>query len=148
MAGTGSYVYRRRVPGITEIQAGGAIFMDNHYAKNCQVPDLDFALTLIVTVVSRPTPERAIIDAGRKTMNIEVATPTVAGRDDIKVIRLSAEHGQLELAESAQSLKIGDRLTIIPGYGDLTTVLHNHLFGFRKGRLEVIWPIEARGRLQ
>lgn len=147
-AGTGSYLISITHPGITEVQAGGAIFMDVFYRKKCQVPDLGYALTVPVTVVGRPTAERAIIDAGRKTLNVEVETPQVLGRDDIVVKRLSAEHGELELAPSAQGLKIGDRLALVPGYADLTVALHNDFYCFRDGRLEGVWPVEARGRVQ
>ncbi|HUY35751.1 MAG TPA: DSD1 family PLP-dependent enzyme [Pirellulales bacterium] len=146
-AGTGSYLYSTRHPGITEVQAGGAIFMDTFYREKCQVTELNFALTIIATVVSRPVPERAIIDAGRKTMNIEVNPPRVLGRDDLSITRLSAEHGELALEPSAQGLKIGDRLELVPGYADLTTVLHNEFFCFRGGKLVDIWPIEGRGKL-
>lgn len=146
-AGTGSYLYAARQPGVTELQAGGAIFMDAFYRHQCQVPDLGFALTVMATVVSRPTPERAIIDAGRKTMHGDFQPPFVLGRDDVRVARLSAEHGELELDPSAQSLRIGDRLELVPGYADLTTVLHNHYYCFRGGKLVAIWPIEARGKL-
>lgn len=146
-AGTGSYLYAARQPGVTELQAGGAIFMDAYYRHKCQVPDLDFALTISATVVSRPAAERAIIDAGRKTMHGDFQPPLVIGRDDIRVGRLSAEHGELELAPSAQNLRIGDRLSVVPGYADLTTVLHNQYYCFRGGRLAAIWPITARGCL-
>lgn len=146
--GTGSYQISVAVPGITEVQAGGAVYMDAYYHDKCQVRGLEFALTVQVTVVSRPTPDRAIIDAGRKALNIEVHTPQVVGRKDIEVVRLSAEHGELKLAPSARKLRIGDRLEIIPGYGDLTTVLHNEFFGLRGSQLECIWPLVARGRLQ
>ena len=44
--GTGSYRYAIEHPGITEIQAGGAIFMDVFYRHKCQVPDLGYALTV------------------------------------------------------------------------------------------------------
>ncbi|HVU87422.1 MAG TPA: DSD1 family PLP-dependent enzyme [Pirellulales bacterium] len=146
--GTGSYLYAIEQPGITEIQAGGAIFMDAFYRKRCRIPDLQYALTVLTTVVSRPAPERAIIDAGRKSLSMELTMPLVAGRDDIRVKGLSAEHGTLELGPTARDLKIGDRLELIPGYADLTTVFHDELYGFRDGRLEVVWPIEARGKLR
>ena len=146
-AGTGSYLISSRLPGITEVQAGGAIFMDAFYRYKCQVPDLDYAMTVLTTVVGRPAPDRAIIDAGRKTLNTEVHTPLVLGRDDLRITRLSAEHGELQLDESAQSLKLGDRLELIPGYADLTTVLHNEIYCFRGGKLVDVWPVEARGKL-
>jgi D-serine deaminase-like pyridoxal phosphate-dependent protein len=146
-AGTGSYLYSIGEPGVTEVQAGGAVFMDAYYRHKCQVSQLGYALTVVATVVSRPAPERAIIDAGRKTLNIEVHPPLVMGRDDIRVKRLSAEHGELELAASAADLRIGDRLELIPGYADLTTVLHDHFHCFRRGKLVAVWPIEGRGKL-
>ena len=121
--------------------------MDAFYRELCGVPDLQFALTVPVTIVSRPTPDRAIIDAGRKTLNIEVAKPLVAGRNDVRIRRLSAEHGELELAPSAQNLKVGDRLTIVPGYADLTVALHDKFYCVRGGKLVDIWPVEARGRV-
>lgn len=146
-AGTGSYLHSVRQPGITEIQAGGAIFMDAYYRHKCQVPELNFALTVVATIVSRPAPGRAIIDAGRKTMHGDFQPPQVVGRDDLRIVRLSAEHGELALDPSAQHLKIGDRLELVPGYADLTTVLHDQFYCFRGGRLVDIWPIEARGKL-
>jgi len=147
-AGTGSYMYAARQPGITELQAGGAIFMDIYYRTRCQVPDLQYALTVLTTIVSRPTPERAIIDSGRKTLSMELIMPVVAGRDDVTLKSLNAEHGILELAPSAQNLKIGDRIELIPGYGDLTCLLHEDFYCFRDGKLAAIWPIAARGKLR
>lgn len=145
--GTGSYGLAAGHPGITELQAGGAIFMDEFYRQKCQVTDLDYAMTVLTTVVSRPTPDRAIIDAGRKCLNQEVHAPRVA-RPGITIRSLSAEHGTLALAPEAQDLRIGERLEIIPGYGDLTTVLHDRFYAFRNDRLEAIWPLDARGRLE
>ena len=121
--------------------------MDAFYRHGCHVTEWDYALTIVASIVSRPTPERAIIDAGRKTMDGNAHVPLVLGRDDIEVEALSAEHGKLKLEPSAQNLKIGDHLEIIPGYSDMTCVLHNHFLGFRNERLEVIWPLEGRGKL-
>ena len=146
--GTGSFKYSVTAPGITEIQAGGGVFMDAFYRHVCHVAEWDFALTVLTTIVSRPTPNRAVIDSGRKTIDTSLHVPLVYGRDDIEVTALSAEHGMLTLNPSAQHLKIGDRLEIIPGYSDMTCVLHDHFLGFRGDRLEVIWPLEGRGRLQ
>jgi D-serine deaminase-like pyridoxal phosphate-dependent protein len=145
--GTGSLRYAANQPGITELQAGGVIFMDAFYRHRCHVEGFRYALTILATVVSRPAPDRAIIDAGRKAMNLELHPPLVIGREGITVQSLSAEHGILKLAPAAQDLKIGDRLEFIPGYGDFTTVLHNQFFVLQEGRLVDIWPLTARGRL-
>ena len=145
--GTGSLPFSAAHPGITELQAGGVIFMDAFYRYKCHLENFRFAMTILATVVSRPAPDRAIIDAGRKTMNMEIAMPQVWGREDITVDRLSAEHGALQLGPTARDLKIGDRLELIPGYGDLTTVLHNQFFVLKDNKLVDIWPLTGRGKL-
>ncbi|MCE9525313.1 MAG: DSD1 family PLP-dependent enzyme [Planctomycetales bacterium] len=145
--GTGSFPISVTHPGVTEIEAGGAIFMDAFYRRKCHISAFQLALKVVATVVSRPAPERAIIDAGRKTMNMEMAMPFVVGREDIEVKSLSAEHGTLILAPSAQNLRIGDRLEIIPGYSDFTNVLHNQFYALRGTRIEAIWPLQGRGKL-
>lgn len=145
--GTGSYPISVSHPGVTEIEAGGAIFMDAFYRRKCHISAFQLALKVVATVVSRPAPERAIIDAGRKTMNMEMAMPFVLGREDIEVKSLSAEHGTLTLAPSAQNLRIGDRLGIIPGYSDFTNVLHDQFYALRGTRIEAIWPLQGRGKL-
>jgi D-serine deaminase-like pyridoxal phosphate-dependent protein len=147
VAGTGSFQITAEMPGITEIQAGGGMFMDLFYRTKCQVSDLDYALTILATVTSRPTADRAVMDAGRKTMNMELCMPEVQGRPDLRLKSLSAEHGVIEVSPPGPSPAIGDRLTLIPGYADLTTVLHDRLFACRRGVVEAIWPLEARGRL-
>jgi 3-hydroxy-D-aspartate aldolase len=136
-----------RQKGITEIQAGGVIFMDAFYRYKCRLEGFRYALTLLTAIVSRPAPERAIIDAGRKSINMELTPPLVLGREDATVERLSAEHGFVRLGPAARDLKIGDRLELIPGYGDLTTVLHDVFYVLQNDRLVDIWPLAARGRL-
>jgi D-serine deaminase-like pyridoxal phosphate-dependent protein len=146
--GTGTIHLCSLQPGITEIQAGGAIFMDAFYRNLCAVESFRFALTILATVVSRPAPDRAIIDAGRKTMNLELTQPIVKGRPDLKITRLSAEHGFVDLTGPADSLKIGDRLEIIPGYADLTIMLHENFQGCRGEEVVETIPVAARGKLQ
>jgi len=121
--------------------------MDAFYRQRCQVRRFDFALTLVATVTSCPTPTRAIIDAGRKTHNMEIHPPIVRGRDDLRVEQLSAEHGKLAVDPAGPGVKVGDRLTLIPGYADFTCVLHDEFYVFQQGKLVDIWPLEARGWL-
>lgn len=146
--GTGSYHYTAQCPGVTELQAGGGIFMDRFYRENCQVKELEYALTVLATVVSRPTPTRAVLDTGRKTMSPEAGMPIVVGHEDATVTRLSAEHCEITLATKSQGLSIGDKLELIVGYGDYTSFLHDEFHGFRGDFLEVVWPILGRGKLQ
>lgn len=146
--GTGSFEFAVDHPAVTEIQAGGGIFMDEFYRNCCHVDGLKQSLTVLCTVTSRPAPERAILDAGRKTMNLELQMPKPVNLPGAELMYLSAEHGALKLDASTPPVKIGDRIEFIPGYGDLTTVLHDQFFVFRGDRLEAVWPLVGRGRLQ
>ena len=146
--GTGSYQFAAACPGITELQAGGGIFADPFYQEQCHVGGLDSALTVLATVVSRPTLDRAVLDSGRKTLNPDVQLPIIKGWPDAQVKRLSAEHCELTLGPQSQNLKIGDKVELIVGYADFTTPLHDQFCGFRGNRLEVVWPILGRGKLQ
>ena len=139
--GTGSFPITVKQQGITEIQAGGAIFMDEFYRQSCQIDQLENALTIMATVVSMPTPDRVVVDMGRKALNIEIYLPRVRDPEGLSVESLSAEHGVLRLADGAARPKIGQPVEIVPGYADLTNVLHPCFLGFRGGKLEQEIPI-------
>lgn len=146
--GTGSIHMTSQCPAVTELQAGGGIFGDPFYTGPCGLSGCEPALTVIATVISRPHLTRAILDAGRKTINPDLQLPVVCGYPDAEIKSLSAEHCTLELGPEAQNLRIGDRVELIVGYADLTTVMHEEFYVFRGDRLEAIWPIQARGCLQ
>jgi len=145
--GTGTYIISAKYPGITEIEAGGGCFMDMTYSdKFGNVGPLKYALTILATVVSRPAPDRAVCDAGRKAMSSQMMMPKVVNAPGVQLGWLSAEHGTLELAGEEVKLEVGDKLEFIPGYSDNTMYLHDRVYGVRSGRVEVAWPILARGR--
>jgi len=146
--GTGSYQITSDCPGITELQAGGGIFADPMYRSKCHLTDLEYSLSVLTTVVSRPEKTRAVLDAGRKSHHPDFQMPLVKGHPDAQAVQVSAEHCSLELSGESQNLKIGDKIELIPGYADFTTILHEEFYGFRGDRLEVVWPILGRGKLQ
>lgn len=144
--GTGTLPYCAQQPGVTEIQAGGAIFSDMHYRTHYHL-DIPPALTVLATVTSRPTPTRIIIDAGKKTMSSDAAVPMPLGVA-AKHVALSAEHGTIELAEPSDLPRIGDKLELIVGYSDTTVHLHEEIVAARNGCIEAIWQIAGRGRIK
>lgn len=152
--GTGSYQITADCDVVTELQAGGGVFADPFYLERCTVTGLEPALRLVATVVSRPALDRAIIDAGRKSLHWDIYPPqvysTVEGRPlpDAVIKSLSAEHGSIELGPDSRDIKIGDKLLLIPGYSDHTTVLHDDFLITRNGQVETTWPIVARGMIQ
>jgi D-serine deaminase-like pyridoxal phosphate-dependent protein len=144
--GTGTYNITGQFPGVTEVQAGSYIFMDSSYRN--VLKDFDCALTVLTTVISRPTSDRAITDAGMKTVTKESGLPEVKGMGDVKVAHLSEEHGKLDLSNSDADLKPGDKIELIPSHGCTTINLHDYYFGLRDGKLEAVWSIAGRGKVQ
>jgi len=145
--GTGTYWITCTMPGVTEIQAGGGIFHDIHYAQDYGV-DHEFAMTVVATVTSRPTPTRIVTDAGHKTMNGTPATPRPLGLEGVAKVRLSAEHGTIDLEVPNDRVKVGDKVEFIVGYSDFTTYVHEEMFAIRNGTVEQVWPILGRGKLR
>lgn len=145
--GTGTLLYCVQQPGITEVQVGGAIFNDEHYRTHYNI-DLPCALTVLATVTSRPTSTRVILDAGKKTMSMDAALPRPLGIPPVKDLRLSAEHAQIELLAPSEVPRIGDRVALVVGYSDTTVHLHEEIVATRKGAIEAVWRVAARGRIK
>lgn len=144
--GSATYTVASKVPGVTEIQAGGAVFCDVSYKKWGALTEP--SLYVRSTITSRPAPDRIICDAGLKTMLPWVYLSQPLGLTGVKDIKLMAEHGKVQLDTPNSSLKVGDFLDFIPNYGDITVFLHDYLYGIRGGRVEVIWPVSARGKIR
>jgi len=143
--GTGSYRITAHLPGVTEIQAGGGVFGDVTYRR--WGAGMDCALFVLATVTSHPAPARAVVDAGRKAMNAEYSLPEVKDLSGVRVGKLSAEHGVLEIDPAIANLRVGDKINFITGYEDLTVFLYDQLVGVRNGKVEVVWDISGRGKL-
>ena len=145
--GTGSYLITAAYEGITEIQAGGGIFMDRMYREACHVETFDVALTVLTTVTSRRSGSHVIVDAGFKTLSSHHQEPAPRDRDDLELRYLSAEHGNFVIKPGCVGPQIGERFELVLGYSDSTTVLHDHFIGLRGDIVEVVWEIRGRGRL-
>ncbi len=144
--GSGTYRITARQPGVTEIQAGGGVFGDVFY--NDAGAEVEFALTVHATVTSRPAADRIVADSGKKSMSGDTALPRPLGLRGVKKVRLAAEHATIELEESNEQLRVGDRIVFLVGYEDTTVCLHDVLYGVRGGLVEAVWPILGRGKLQ
>src|SRR5687768_13931014 len=128
-SGTGTFQYAATVPGITELQAGGGTLGDVHYRDHFGV-DHETSLTILTTVMSRPTDTVIVTDGGFKTFGTVNSLPEPIGIPSSAVDRvaLSAEHGRLILKEALASPKVGDTLEWTVGYSDSTVFLHDTLY--------------------
>ncbi len=148
--GTGTYAFCARHERVTEVQPGSFIFMDTDYLAT---PGLPFksALSVHATVISTPSYGRAILDAGFKSLSTDSGFAQPADLMGWSYSPAGDEHGLLTAnpdAPRASSLKIGDRIALIPSHIDTTVNLHDAYFAHRGGVLEAVWPISARGKIQ
>jgi D-serine deaminase-like pyridoxal phosphate-dependent protein len=145
--GSGSYQYTADIPGITELQAGGGIFACQYYTQVCRVKGHLPALSVLATVVSQPGQDRRILDIGQKSVSAYRTQPVLLDFPSSRVVGLSAEHATVELG-AGDHLKIGDKVSVIPGYSDFTFVLHNRVLVHDTGRVIAVWELLGRGMLQ
>jgi 3-hydroxy-D-aspartate aldolase len=148
-AGTGTYELEAASRVYNEIQPGSYIFMDADYGRNLgkdakPVHEFEHSLFILATVMSHPTPQRAVVDVGLKAHSVDAGLPLVHGLDGITYVKAADEHGVLNLANGA-TLKLGQKIQLIPGHCDPTVNLYDWLVCYRGDRVEALWPITARG---
>lgn len=148
-AGTASFLIERDSGVFNEIQAGSYAFMDRDYGDNqLGEGDVRFENSLFVrtTVMSRPSADRAVVDAGLKASSVDSGMPGAWKRPDLRYTKASDEHGVIE-TPGAAALSLGDTLMLVPGHCDPTFNLYDELVCVRGERVEAVWPISARGAL-
>jgi 3-hydroxy-D-aspartate aldolase len=77
-------------------------------------------------------------------LSLDSGLPVVYGRDDVKYINASDEHGVME--DKGNVLRINEKLRLVPGHCDPTCNLHDWYVGIRNAKVEVVWPVSARGK--
>jgi D-serine deaminase-like pyridoxal phosphate-dependent protein len=130
-----------RFPGITEFQAGSYLVMDTDYTRTC--PDFELALSVLGTIISKTEGERLIADAGLKSISGEHGMPVIKGRDDLRLRKLNAEHGIIDILKSPTTLAPGDIIEIWAQYSDATINLHERMYGIRNGQVEEVFKLEG-----
>ena len=149
-AGTGTWQLERDSGVYTELQPGSYIFMDADYGRNALAPDdhaFEQSLYVVAAVMSVPTRERAIVDAGLKSFAFDSGPPVVHAAHGLDYVKASDEHGVLAVAATAARPCPGDRIWLVPGHCDPTVNLYDWIVGVRAGHVECVWPIAARGAL-
>src|SRR4051794_18926024 len=149
-AGTGTFEFESASGVYTELQCGSYIFMDADYGRTLDrdgAPTRAFEPSLFVwaTVMSRPTEDRAIVDAGLKALAFDSGPPLVCDEPAATYERASDEHGRLGISGATNRLGLGDKIRLVPGHCDPTVNLYDWYVGIRGNRVEQLWPITARG---
>ncbi|HEY8043553.1 MAG TPA: alanine racemase [Streptosporangiaceae bacterium] len=137
--GIATWQWTAGFPGITEIQAGTYVVMDNYHGQ--MVPGFEHSLTIQASVISRQS-GLVIVDAGSKS----VAAPadvTMIGHDH-PVVRFDEEHGIFG-ADTGSALAVGDPVALVPGYSPSTVNYYDAFHVVRDGVVVDIWPVIPRG---
>lgn len=149
-AGTGTFVLEAASGLYGELQAGSYVFMDRDYADNHAAPHapaFEHALFVKSQVMSAGT-SHAVVDAGHKSHAIDSGLPRVRGLD-LEFVNGGDEHGILRRRGADALPALGETVWLIPGHCDPTVNLHEHYVvvrgGLEAGRVEAIWPVDARG---
>jgi D-serine deaminase-like pyridoxal phosphate-dependent protein len=139
-------------PMMTEHRAGTYVYNDVMMVSAGAATWNDCAMHVRATVVSLPTPERAIIDAGSKVLTREQYYVSDFGRiveyPDAAVANVSEEHGMLDLSRSKAKPQIGETLSIIPNHCCVVSNMVDEVYGMRGDAVETVWPVAARGKVR
>jgi D-serine deaminase-like pyridoxal phosphate-dependent protein len=137
-------------PELTELRVGTYVFNDWTTVQAGRATLDECAMRVAATVVSTPTPERAILDSGSKTLSSD----HLSGRygrileyPEARIYRLNEEHAYVDVSACPARPSLGERVHVIPVHTCVVTNLHDQLFGVRGENVELAWPVAARGKV-
>lgn len=136
-------------PTVTEYRVGTYVFHDRSSVAAGAATLDDVALTVVATVVSRPRPGRAILDAGSKTLTQDPGPGpgfgTILEAPGSTIAWLGEEHGVVELAPG-DALELGQQVRVVPNHVCPVVNLADGLVVRGEGVEPAVWPVDARGR--
>ena len=151
--GTPNAWQAHEIAGLTEVRVGTYIYHDRATVAAGTAGFDECALHLHATVISRPTPDRAVIDAGSKSLSSDRVDPAagsgyglIRGYEDAVIERLNEEHGVIDLSRCSHKPLVGERLQILPNHVCVVSNLHDEIAVSRGGVLIDTRRVEARGK--
>jgi D-serine deaminase-like pyridoxal phosphate-dependent protein len=146
--GTFTYKYASATKGVTEVQPGTYLLMDTAF-KEKGVCDFDCALTVLSTVISRPSwkgaEDLAVIDVGDKGMSTLLGLPEIKDPEGASVIKFSQEHCRVDLRNAVRDLRGGEKIELWVRDANGTVNLYDKFYAMRDGIVEAVWEIPAVG---
>ncbi|MBB4236223.1 D-TA family PLP-dependent enzyme [Rhizobium esperanzae] len=148
--GTPSLFEAHLVPSATEHRAGTYIYNDRQMVRMGHCTEDDCAMHVLATVVSRPTPDRAVIDAGSKALTSDLQGFSdyglIVGYPEARITSLSEEHGVIDLSNcTGPRPQIGEKLFIIPNHTCVVSNLFDTMVFHRGGVVTRVEEVAARG---
>jgi D-serine deaminase-like pyridoxal phosphate-dependent protein len=140
------------VEGVTEVRPGTYVYNDRVTVSTGACSWHDCAFTTLATVVSTAVQGQVVVDAGSKALGREPMQSPQEGfgalldHPEIRVVRMSEEHGILDVSQSSFRPSVGDQVRIVPNHVCVVVNLNDVVFGIRGANVETSWPVTARGR--
>ncbi len=136
-------------PQVTEHRAGTYVYGDRQGMQQGYASLEQCVFKIVTTMVSRPTTDRGILDAGSKTLSSDLGPLADYGLiieyPQAQIYALNEEHGYVDFSACEQRPDIGERLTIVPNHVCAVSNLMNEVYGLRGNQVQVVWPVAARG---
>ncbi len=154
--------------GITEIRPGTYVFNDSDLLSLGVVSLNDCALSVLASVVSRPSHDRVVFDAGSKTLSSDKQANckipgygVIKGYPDIWIERLSEEHAIARVQPNATAKwnaaagrktadripEIGEKVQIVPNHACPVVNLFDRFIVTKNDTVIAEWRVQGRGRL-
>ena len=143
------------IPELTEYRAGEyAVGGEGHFRQGRHTV-AQCALRALTTVVSRPAEDRAILDGGTKTLSASTLRMDwgesfgyLVEYPEARFHGASEEHGHVDVSACVRKPRIGEKVQVLPVHPCPCVNEHDELVAVRKGRVEAVWPVHARGRIR
>lgn len=149
--GTGTFDVDSTVAGMTDIQAGSYVFMDEEYAaigqgNRARFDYFEVALFVLVTAISQPRSGAVTVDGGYKSFASDSVAPVAHDIEGLRYHFAGDEHGVLQLLGDAPQIELGDRIRMVTPHCDPTINLHDWMVVVEEdGLVHELWPVAARG---
>jgi D-serine deaminase-like pyridoxal phosphate-dependent protein len=137
---------------ITEYRAGTYIYFDRSLAERGTCGYDDCALSVLSTVVSKPTDARAMVDAGTKSLTSDLLGLTGYGAvrelGFARIYAANEEHGYLDISELNDKPHVGQLVRIVPNHVCPVVNLFDKVVFVRGNEVLGAVPVDARGKVQ
>lgn len=138
------------VPSATEHRAGTYVYNDRSMVRAGHCTTDDLAMQILATVVSRPAPDRAVLDCGSKALTSDLLGftdyGTIVDYAGAQIVSLSEEHAVIDLQGcQVPFAEIGQVVKIIPNHTCVVTNLFDRIVFHRDGIVTRVEKVDARG---
>lgn len=151
--GTGTSPFDMERGLLTELQTGSYVFMDSRYGgigwPGANAPPFEQSLHILTSVVSKPSPDRVVVDAGLKSASSDHGPPVIADVDGRTYEFGGDEHGIIRMTDGGEvPWEVGDKLRLIPSHCDTTVNLYDQFMVVQGEEVVDVWQVDTRGRVQ